>query len=301
MDVFNEGTHVRLRSRVHGTYLHADDDGVGLTLRPRNYDPPLAAVWRVHRIQRDGIEYALFCGAAYGRYLALSPAEHAPPGCRGRRAVQRPYDDPELDAVMWRPATASGGFGGGADYVLLRHVHNGTLRANGRFRIWNNHVSIDHYFGTRSTMRHWRVEVVPPRQGPPPYPIPVPDLGRRSRLLSHFRRFQRRKRKEPEADRRRKIRCLYSDQPLNFAPANVPSFYFYGRSVYNLRFQVGIRANPEDVLGTRMCVQAGSYGRLTPLVTDLPHSEEPMNIVVYTAAAAEAAGLVYPDADAPRQ
>jgi hypothetical protein len=63
----------------------------------------------------------------------------------------------------------------------------------------------------------------------------------------------------------------------------LPGFHFYGNSVLNLRTQVGIRVNEGEIFGTRMCVQAGLYGRLTPLVTDLHHSEEPMNIVVYTA------------------
>ena len=35
MELFPDGIHVRLRSRVHGTYLHADEDGVGVSLRPR--------------------------------------------------------------------------------------------------------------------------------------------------------------------------------------------------------------------------------------------------------------------------
>ncbi|RCV20397.1 hypothetical protein SETIT_4G053200v2 [Setaria italica] len=290
MDLFADGIHVRLRSRVHGTYLHADDDGIGVSLRPRGYDPPLAGVWRVHRVQRHGIDYVLLHGAAYGRYLALLPGEPAPRWCRGKCAVQRGYDDPEQDAVMWRPARTDGGRG---DYVLMRHVYNGTLRANGRFRIWNNGVSIDEYFGTRSTMRHWVVEVVPPRQGPPPLPVPsTPNLGGCSIL------FWRCNKEEPEASRRRRIRYLRSDQPLNFGQANLPAFCFYGRSVLNLRTQVGIRANEGEVFGTRMCVQAGLYGRLTPLVTDLHHSEEPMNIVVYTAGAPDAEALVYPDADA---
>ena len=63
----------------------------------------------------------------------------------------------------------------------------------------------------------------------------------------------------------------------------MPAFPFYGRSVFNLRFQVGNRANPGDVFNTIMCVKAGLYGRLTPLVTDLPRIEERMDIVVFTA------------------
>jgi hypothetical protein len=189
MDLFADGIDVRLRSRVHGTYLYADNDGVGVSLRPRSYDPPLAGVWRVHRIQRDGIDYALLHGAAYGRYLALSPNESAPRWCRGRRAVQRGYDDPEQDAVMWRPDLST--HSGRGDYVVMRHLNNSTLRANGRFRFWNNNdVSIDEYFGNVSTMRHWILEVVPPRQGPPPLPVPSPPVSSPS-FLFLFRTSQR--------------------------------------------------------------------------------------------------------------
>ena len=90
---------------------------------------------------------------------------------------------------------------------------------------------------------------------------------------------------KPEADRRRVIKHLRSDEPLNFGQDGVRFFSFYGRSVYNLRTQMGIRANQGDVFGTIMCVQAGLYGRLTPLVNDLPHSDELMNIVMFTAGA----------------
>jgi hypothetical protein len=55
----------------------------------------------------------------------------------------------------------------------MRHVYNGNLRANGRFRPWITRVTVDQYFGTRSTMRHWSVEVVQSRQGPPPA-LPLP-------------------------------------------------------------------------------------------------------------------------------
>jgi len=48
------------------------------------------------------MDFVLLRGANYGRYLAVS-LKMAPPGHRGRRAVQRDYDEPELNAIMWRP------------------------------------------------------------------------------------------------------------------------------------------------------------------------------------------------------
>jgi hypothetical protein len=172
MDKFPDGIHVRLRSRVRrASYLHADEDGVGVSLLPLGRQPTLNAVWRVHRVLRDGIDYVLLHGAAYGRYLALSPDEEEPAGHRGVPAIQRGYDSRDLDAVMWRPVAVAGSNSSG--YLRMRHVYNGNLRANGRFRPWITCVTVDQYFGTTSTMRHWSVEVVPHRQGPPPA-LPLP-------------------------------------------------------------------------------------------------------------------------------
>jgi len=144
MDKFPDGTHVRLRSRVRrASYLHSDEDGVGVSLRPLGREPTLNAVWRVHRVLRDGIDYVLLHGAAYGRYLALSPGEEEPAGPdRGVPAIQRGYDARDLDAVMWRPIAVAGANSGG--YVRMRHVYNGNLRANGRFRPWNTRVTVEH-------------------------------------------------------------------------------------------------------------------------------------------------------------
>jgi len=169
MQKFPDGAHVRLRSRVHGGYLHADEDGAGISLRWLRRRSANAA-WRVQRILHDGTNCVLLHSAAYGRYLAASP-DPAPPGHRGHRVVQGDYGEEEgVDPVLWKPVGS-----GHAGYVLLRHVYNGNLRANGRFCFWNNSgVSLDYYFGTRSTMRHWRVEVVPPRpQGAPDLPHPT--------------------------------------------------------------------------------------------------------------------------------
>ena len=174
MEQFPDGAHVRLRSRVHGgggcLYLHADEDGVGVSLRPLGREPTLNAVWRVHRVLRDGIDYVLLHGAAYGRYLALSPGEEEPAGPdRGVPAIQRGYDARDLDAVMWRPIAVAGANSGG--YVRMRHVYNGNLRANGRFRRWNTGVTVDVNRGRRlTTMMQWTVHLV----AATPVPMPLP-------------------------------------------------------------------------------------------------------------------------------
>lgn len=61
-----------------------------------------------------------------------------------------------------------------------------------------------------------------------------------------------------------------------------PEFDFYDHSVFNLRTEVALHQNDGNIFGITLCVKPGMYGRLTPLVTNLPHSQEPMNIVVFT-------------------
>jgi len=160
MQKFPDGAHVRLRSRVHGGYLHADEDGAGVSLRWLRRRSANAA-WRVQRILHDGTNCVLLHSAAYGRYLAASP-DPAPPGHRGHRVVQGDYGEEEgVDPVLWKPVGS-----GHAGYVLLRHVSYRLLRANGRYRRWHAGVSVDD-FDNQSTMMHWKVEFIPPRPGPP--------------------------------------------------------------------------------------------------------------------------------------
>jgi hypothetical protein len=157
MEFFPDGVHVRLRSRGTGGYLHADEDGAGVSLRPRAR-ASLNAAWRVQRVACHGSAYVLLQGAAYGRYLALSP-EQAPPG---HRAVQSDHDAPGAQAIMWKAVRAVDG----TDDVLVRHFSYRLLRADGRFRIWSTGVAVDEY-GNRGTMMHWSVEAIPPRPAPP--------------------------------------------------------------------------------------------------------------------------------------
>ncbi|OEL32763.1 hypothetical protein BAE44_0006219 [Dichanthelium oligosanthes] len=119
--------------------------------------------WQVHRVQRDGNDYVLLHSAAYGRYLALSP-NPAPPGHRGRRAVQNIYDTPQQVDIAWEAIEV------GDHVVLLLHVSNRLLRANGRYCRWNNGVSVDDV-NNQSTTMHWKVEAIPPRAEPPALPF----------------------------------------------------------------------------------------------------------------------------------
>jgi hypothetical protein len=158
MEQFPDGMHVRLRNRVRGMYLHADEDWVGVSLSPQRAS--LNTAWRVHRINHDGGSCVLLYGAAYGRYLAATN-EPAPFGHRGKVVVQGLYEDYEETAVVWKAV----GAGDGA-HVILRHISYSLLRANGKHFTWNNDVSVEHP-DNQSKMMHWAVEAIPPLPTPP--------------------------------------------------------------------------------------------------------------------------------------
>nr|BAX24956.1 hypothetical protein [Oryza punctata] len=60
-------------------------------------------------------------------------------------------------------------------------------------------------------------------------------------------------------------------------------FEFTGRSLFNLRIELARRLNFAVVSDVIICVRAGFFGRLTPLVTDLPPNNVIMEIIVVTA------------------
>ncbi|CAL5044432.1 unnamed protein product [Urochloa decumbens] len=267
MQQFPEGAHVRLRSRVHGGYLHADEDG---------------------RILHDGATCVLLHSAAYGRYLAASP-EPAPPGHRGHRVVQGEHGEHGVDPILWKPVGS-----GHAGYVLLRHVSYRLLRANGRYRLWHAGVSVDD-FDNQSTMMHWKVEAIPPRSAPPALPPPAPVRinrgGFRGLFLLH----------EEPVVLQRTIRYVRADNQGNFNlnPNGWATFQFHGRSVFHLRSEV---ANHVGLalffFRVIVCVRAGRYGQPTALLIDLPRNEETLDVVAIVSGTAAAAALRYPDVDA---
>jgi hypothetical protein len=159
MEFFPDGAFVRLQSRVRRRYLHADEDGRGVSLSPVRAS--LNSAWRVHRVVRNDVPFVLLYGAAYGRYLTASN-EPAPFGHREKLVVQGVYDHPAVSAVLWTAVEAEQGGG----YVLLRHISDRPLRANGRHLSWNNGVTVDHP-DSQSTMTHWVVEAIPLLPGAP--------------------------------------------------------------------------------------------------------------------------------------
>jgi hypothetical protein len=151
MELFPDEAHVRLRSRAHGRYLDADEDGVRVSLCP--HDASLNQAWAVQRLVRGGISYVLLRGAAYGRYLAFEelplPGQDNNAGCYCR-PVQRVYDAPGQEDVLFEVAWAEDGSGD----VLMRHCTFGWV----------------HNPDNPRTMTSWVVEAIPPLEDPPELP-----------------------------------------------------------------------------------------------------------------------------------
>ncbi|XBI89599.1 hypothetical protein VPH35_027379 [Triticum aestivum] len=330
MDQFHDGHHVRLRSLVHRTrtYLHAADDGESVTLS--QVRASMNAAWAVHIYHRadgdgegfydDDGPYLLLHSAAYGRYLGATdvPARR---GHRGFRAELRDYDQPEVGAIMWR-AVRSGFVD---DVVLLHHAGGRFLRANGRYLPWNAGVSLD---DDVNSMMHWVVEPIPAREaGMPAIPGPLPTRpGMRflSNIFMHRGAGQQIGGVEPipgEAggsggrtptlarflsdmfmDPGRRIRytpTLGGDYPED--SAGWGEFWFRGRSVFRLRDQLVMRTSINLYYqNVAICVRAGRYGRLTPLVVDLPHGGygETLEIVILEDETRAYDELRHPDVDA---
>ncbi|XP_048544500.1 uncharacterized protein LOC125523513 [Triticum urartu] len=271
MDRFHDGHHVRLRSRVIGKYLHADDDVQGVSLRARRAS--LNQAWTVHIYNGNGV-YLLLYSATYGRYLATT-ATRAPRGHRGFRAGQREYDQPEVQAIMWRAVRS--GFG---DDVLLRDAGGRYLRANGKYRPWNTGVTVEASDNV-SAMMYWTVEPIPARDGTPGLPGPIqPVMWRQIRYMVS----------EPDGP-------IYTEYCWS-------TFQFRGRSVFHLRNEVARHTRfvlegrqPFDLV---MCVQAGRHGRLTPLFVDLPRGDllPTFWIVVFLSGTPAYNALRHPNVDA---
>ncbi|CAM0955099.1 unnamed protein product [Alopecurus aequalis] len=252
MDQFHDRHHVWLRSLVHGTYLHADEDGHGVSLSSGR--ATMNAAWVVHLYGDD--KHVLLHSAAYGRYLVATDAS-APQGCCGFRVEQRNYDEElEEEAIKWQPHTNAAG-----DGILLRHAAAGSryLRANGR----HLRVSVDDF---PSTMMRWVVVPIPSTEL-------VPCLPRPNRFLLHLAES---------------LSALLPTRMVEFIGngnrfyANPALFDFRGRSVFRLMKEVarrmGIRRGvPDDLV---MYVRAGEFGRFTPLVINLPRSSQTLVITV---------------------
>ncbi|KAG0512920.1 hypothetical protein BDA96_10G056400 [Sorghum bicolor] len=173
--------------------------------------------------------------------------------------VQCTYDSPEQDNVLFQTRGAEDG----SDDIIISNRSFGDL-------------CHDH----EGTPMHWVVEAIPPRQLPPELPVPPDPI--------------------PPPQLRRAIHYVRADDQGNFNPLQWRFLEFEGQSVFNLRRDIAAElGEANNVLGITLCAYAGSSGRLTPLVIDLPSDAKTMNIVVLTTGSTAAQELVYANVDPP--
>lgn len=165
MGAFVDGDHVWLRNVGRDLYLHADADGLGVSVHSRR--AVLQAAWSVH-LSGD---HVLLHSAAYGRYLGVSG--QAPRGHLGRAATQLDFVVRGLQSIAWESIAADEGSTDAA--VILRNATGGYLRANGRIRRWNTAVSVSDAPapGDLSNMSFWVAETIPPLPVRMDIPLPV--------------------------------------------------------------------------------------------------------------------------------
>ncbi|XP_037464053.1 uncharacterized protein LOC119336141 [Triticum dicoccoides] len=169
MERFNDEQYVRLRNRKLGKYyLHADDDGVGVSISQRRNS--LNVAWRVHIYHAADGPYLLLHSAAYGRYLAAT-ATPATALYHGFRAELRDYDHPVVPDIMWLDIRAGLGRG-----VLLQNTGDRYLRANDKYLRWNSGVTVENRDienGKVSSMMRWIVEPIALTERAPRIPDPI--------------------------------------------------------------------------------------------------------------------------------
>ena len=259
MGRFHDRHHVWLRSREHGTYLQADlDDGSTLSLH--SCCEAVRTAWTVHTIGR----MLALHSAANGRYLAATAERF---GLGGNRVILRDLD---MFAAGWFPDMSASG-----DSIVLRHSSDQFLRAIDRGD--GNGVTVE-VSASRRANAHWVVEAIPSTDSIPRLPH-----IEATRHITRVIRFVRAERASTDG---------------TFPHVAWACFEFTGRSLFNLRIELARRLNFAVVSDVIMCVRAGLFGRLTPLITDLPPNNVTMEIIVVTAGTIDANELRFPNVGA---
>uniref|UniRef100_A0A0D3GD49 DUF569 domain-containing protein n=1 Tax=Oryza barthii TaxID=65489 RepID=A0A0D3GD49_9ORYZ len=270
MERFQDRHHVWLRSREHGLYLHADlADGSSVYLHP--YRATARAAWAVHVLHHFDGHMLMLHNAANGRYLAASTSPWAATAARfglggGNRVTLRDLDRLPMFAAGWFPIVSASGD------VLLGHASDRFLRAIDRGD--GNGVTVE-VSDSRRPNTPWVVEAIPPIDSIPRLPHLV-GIGHIARAI----RFVRAERASTDG---------------TFPHVAWACFEFTGRSLFNLRIELARRLNFAVVSDVIMCVRAGLFGRLTPLITDLPPNNVTMEIIVVTAGTIDANELRFPN------
>ncbi|CAM0884480.1 unnamed protein product [Alopecurus aequalis] len=305
LEVFDfEGVDfVRLRLLRSGrpAYLHASEDGRSVRLDPRRES--YNAVWAVTpRLYPDMEINCVLLRGAYGRYLGAPDATACDslrclfpsPCCAAKQRDGREYDRFEVPAILWRAVEKTSHQGA----FLLQDATERYLCANSRCLLpccSGLHVS------ARGTATHWAVERVPRAAARPDLPEPTQSL------------FARVCQCQP-------LSCLSDDlqddlkwlvtlacQPLSglicgreirwvrAAADGTVNEYRWSSARYTGRLTIHLKTQLVNTIPVTLCVRAGRYGELSPLVVNLPRSRERLDIVFLDRNTVADDQLIYPD------
>nr|CAB3459994.1 unnamed protein product [Digitaria exilis] len=284
MDVFNGVRFVRLRcSARRGKYLAADVDGLGVCLTSQRSVHNV--VWAVHHAPGpDGGPCVLLRGA-YGRYLIATSVQA---GTGPTHGVLTTQDDlahaPPPPGMLWQAIPRRSTF-------VMRSGTGRYLRANGRYLRWRRAVTSAGDNG--STMMQWDIENVPIRMSRPCILDPVcqADDGQ----LTHPRR-----RPLTESEVARQIRFVRGEINGDVNEGAWRTMRLNTHNLMQLRLTLACRLGASrDVTRTTLCIRAGRFGHLSPLLVDLPIGNNRIDIVILNHGTQADNDLRYPDLSVP--
>ncbi|KAL6840997.1 hypothetical protein ACP4OV_029257 [Aristida adscensionis] len=293
MEVFDGASFVRLQSVVRrGEYLAADTDGWGVCVSGQRGTHN--TVWAVERtLARDGVACVLLRGA-YGLYLSATPHQ-AVVGLgpsRDTTVRQAPLPDPQaalLDPqaqgplfpmLQWHAMVRHGSF-------VLRNVGMGRyLRANGRYCCWRRCATAAPEHPIINTMALWDIEVVPVAADRPTVHDPVRQLVHR-----HTR--------PPRVNEvHRALRYVVAE-----ADGSIDDDMGWTTLEIGTNKLMEVRHVLQDAMhhqedNITICIRGGRYGRITPLLTDLPIGKNPIDVFILNHGTQADNELQFPDLDA---
>ena len=285
MDVFNGVRFVRLRCCARrGKYLAADADGSSVCLTGQR--GVHNAVWAVnHAAGPDGGPCVLLRGA-YGRYLLATSVQAGTGPSHGVVTAQDGLGGaPPPPGMLWQAIPRRTTF-------VVRSSTGRYLRANGRYLRWRRAVTSAGDNG--STMMQWDIENVPIRMTRPCILDPtyqlrtygsLPVLLNRKMIVCAMRCDEQlthaRRRPLTESEVARQIRYVRGETDGSVNEGAWRTMQLNTHNLMQLRLTLACRLGASiDVTRTTLCVRAGRYAHLSPLLVDLPIGNDRIDIVI---------------------
>ncbi|KQK07749.1 uncharacterized protein LOC104582764 [Brachypodium distachyon] len=281
MDVFDGVYFVRLRCQVRrNKYLAADDDGRSICLTGQRLSHN--TVWAVQHLAgspgAEGGPFVLLRGA-YGRYLFATDIQASTGPAHGVTAVQhgRPHRNTP-QGLLWQAIRRRRSF-------VLRSAAGRYLRANGKYLRWRMAVTVAG--DTGSTMLQWSVEAVPAR------------LERPTLVDPPAQEMRRRRAPATEQEVARVVRYVRAAASGAVDEAGWRTVRINTNSLMQLRLTLAnLLGQNRSALHTTLCVRAGRYAELSPLLVNLPVSNDRIDIVIVAHGTPADSALRYPNVEA---